>query len=212
MQDEPKTKPKLLILTGPQGSGNHLFAKLFSLHPGVEGWTMRRDEWQGHHLEPFSAAWNNPKLLADMTWNKNKHYLTSISCPYIKANKPHIPLYKEFVNEAKKHCDVKILIIGRDRNILETQQNRLRGSHTTPVALAKFTELSQMAPTHYISQELFFLYGSDYINTVSKQLDFPVICPTDIYKDYMKQDSNKPYIHPAEGRFDKEVKKACEES
>ena len=209
---ETKIKPKLLIVTGPQGSGNHLFAKLFSLHPAVEGWPMLRDEWKGHHEEPFAPAWENPKLLNDKPWSKDKHYMTSISCPYIKANKPQTPKYAEFITEAKKHCDVKIVIIGRDRNILETQQNRLRGGHTTPLALEQFADLDKMAPTHYISQELFFLYGADYMNTLSKQLDFPVLCPSEVYRDYLKKDSNKPYIQPAEGKFDQEVKKACKES
>ena len=95
---------------------------------------------------------------------------------------------------------------------METQQNRLRGGHTTPLALEQFSELSKLAPTNYISQELFFLYGADYMNTISKQLNFPVLCPFEIYKDYLKNDSNKPYIRPAEGKFDNEVKKACEES
>ena len=45
--------PKLLIVTGPQGSGNHLFAKIFNMHPSVKGWQMMWQEWQGHHLEPF---------------------------------------------------------------------------------------------------------------------------------------------------------------
>ena len=108
-------KPKLLIVTGPQGSGNHLFAKLLSLHPAVIGWPMLKDEWQGHHKEPFADAWNNPKLLKDRTWSKDMVYMTSISCPYIKGNKPHTPKYQEFITEAKKYCDVAIAIIGRDR-------------------------------------------------------------------------------------------------
>ncbi len=43
--------PKLLVVTGPQGSGNHLLAKIFNLHPKVNGWNMRWQEWQGHHLD-----------------------------------------------------------------------------------------------------------------------------------------------------------------
>ena len=105
-----------------------------------------------------------------------------------------------------------VAVIGRDRNILETQQNRLRGGHTTPLALEQFANLDKMAPTHYISQELFFLYGADYMNTLSKQLDFPVLCPSEVYRDYLKKDSHKAYIQPAEGKFDQEVEKACKES
>ena len=205
-------KPKLLIVTGPQGSGNHLFAKLLSMHPAVIGWPMLKDEWQGHHEEPFADAWENPQLLKDRTWSKDMVYMTSISCPYIKGNKPHTPKYQEFITEAKKYCDVAIAIIGRDRNILETQQNRLRGGHTTPLAIEQFEQLHSMAPVHYISQELFFLYGADYIKSIGKQMNFPILCPTDVYRDYLRTDANKKYIQPAEGKFDKEVRQACDES
>ena len=211
-QEENKIKPKLLIVTGPQGPGNHLFAKLFSLHPAVEGWRMQINEWQGHHEEPFSPAWDKPQLLKDKPWKENSAYMTSISCPYIKGNQPQVPKYSEFISEAKKHCDVIIAIIGRDRNILEIQQKRLRGEHTTPQAMEQFQGLDKLAPTYYISQELFFLYGSDYMMSLGRQMNFPVLCPSELYKDFMRQDSNMKYTKFAEGKYDAEVKKACEES
>ena len=31
---------KILIITGPQGSGNHLYSKIFAMHPLVNGWKM----------------------------------------------------------------------------------------------------------------------------------------------------------------------------
>ena len=46
---------KLLIVTGPQGSGNHLFARLFSLHPNVMGWEKLHDKyWVPSDEEPLS--------------------------------------------------------------------------------------------------------------------------------------------------------------
>ena len=134
VDSEKKQQPKLLIITGPQGSGNHLFAKIFSMHPSVEGWPMLRDEWQGHHEEPFADYWQEPKTLKDKVWER-QYYVTSISCPYFKDKQPQIPKYREFINEAKKYCEVIICIIGRDRNILEHQQNRVRDGHTTPTAI-----------------------------------------------------------------------------
>ena len=95
---------------------------------------------------------------------------------------------------------------------METQQNRLRGGHTTPLAIEQFEQLHSMATVHYISQELFFLYGKHYLWYVGKQMDFPTLAPTDVVKDYLKEDANKKYIQPAEGKLDKEVQKACEES
>jgi len=40
---------KLLIITGPQGSGNHLFSRIFSMH---EYWL---DEQVWHGIQPKSA-------------------------------------------------------------------------------------------------------------------------------------------------------------
>ena len=211
--EDKKIKPKLLVLSGPQGSGNHLFAKLFSLHSMVKGWNMRREEWQGHQEEPFATAWDNPLLLKDKKWDPDVCYVTSISCPYFRNREPHIPKYNEFITEAKKYCDVRIAIIGRDRNILQLQQDRIRGGATTPQALSEFKHLPALAPTHYISQELFYLYGHEYLKSLEKQLDFPVAWNYySIIMDYLKTDANKKYVQQAEGKFDAEVKKACEES
>ena len=55
---------KLLIVTGPQGSGNHLFSRLLSLHPAVEGWTEMLDQyWVPSDQEPFAEYWVTPELL-----------------------------------------------------------------------------------------------------------------------------------------------------
>jgi hypothetical protein len=43
-------------------------------------------------------------------------------------------------------------------------------------------------------------------------MNFPILCPTDVYRDYLRTDTNKKYIQPAEGKFDKEVRQACDES
>jgi len=206
-------KPLMLILTGPQGSGNHLFAKLLTMHPAVDGWPMLRTEWKGHHEEPFAKYWDNPSLLKDKKWNKERKYMTSISCPYVKDGKNLIPKYNEFITEAKKYCEVIIGVIGRDRNILQTQQQRLRGGNTTLEAMDEIKQLHDLAPVFYISQELFFLYGADYIKSLGKQMNFPVLCPSEVYRDYLKKDSNSSYItKPSEGKFDKEVKEAIKQS
>ena len=55
---------KLLIITGPQGSGNHLFSRLLSLHPDVGGWDDLLDEyWVPSDLEPFAEYWVNPEKI-----------------------------------------------------------------------------------------------------------------------------------------------------
>ena len=140
-----KVKPKLLILTGPQGSGNHLFVKIFSSHKSVHGWKMKHNEWKGHHDEPFSLYWRKPELFKDANLNK-KYYVTSISCPYFYRKKPTIPDYEKFIKCASTVFKVQICIIGRDKNILYEQQTRVRSKHTTPIALKNFEPLLKYNP------------------------------------------------------------------
>ena len=46
---------KLLIVTGPQGSGNHLFSRIFSMHECVGGWKELVDTyWVPSDLENFA--------------------------------------------------------------------------------------------------------------------------------------------------------------
>ena len=55
---------KLLIVTGPQGSGNHLFARLLSAHPMVKGWDSLKDNyWVPSDEEPFARYWVYPDEL-----------------------------------------------------------------------------------------------------------------------------------------------------
>jgi len=206
-----KSKPKLLILTGPQGSGNHLFAKIFSSYKSVYGWKMKHNEWQGHHDEPFSIHWRNPSLLNAVSSNRKyyrSYYVTSISCPYFYKKKPTIPNYKKFITCASKVFDVKICIIGRDKNILLEQQKRVRSKHTTPIALKNFETLLKYKP-YFISYELFHLYGLDYCKSISRLLKFPIDIKK--VKELLKPkyNTNKKYITKIKkGLFDKQVYKA----
>ena len=60
-------RKKMLILTGPQGAGNHLWSKIFSLHPEVFGWkTLLDNYWEAHRFyEPFCKCWKNHNLLQE---------------------------------------------------------------------------------------------------------------------------------------------------
>ena len=211
MQDNENIK-KLLIITGPQGSGNHLWSKMFSMHPNVVGWPMFRKEWQGHHKEPFNEYWQQPEKLQEFDTDDKNYFVTSISCPYYKDKEPQVPKYAEFIDEAKKKFDsVVVCIIGRDRDILNMQQTRVRKSHTTPIALEQFDKLTD---TKFISTELLFLYGEQYLKSLVTVLDFPVAWNhATLLKDYLKENTNKRYLtEPDKGGFDDEVEKACAES
>ena len=198
-------KPKLLIITGPQGSGNHLFSKILSVHPDVYGWQMK-SYWEGHHEEPFSNYWSDPNLLNQFDWTRYKYYFTSISCPFFKDKTPHVPNYKKFITEAEKYADVKVAIIGRDPTILKYQQERVRGSSTLQFFNKELEYLLTLNPI-FISQELYQLYGNCYLQGLSKQLEFPILSQ-DIYPD-----ANKKYINTVDPQpLDEEVKKACQSS
>jgi len=214
MAKKQKIKPKLLIITGPQGSGNHLFAKIFCADPRVHGWKMNLAEWQGHHLEPFALFWKKPKLLLQQT-PKKKFNVTSISCPYFYNQQPHDPNYKEFISCAQKIFDVQLIILGRDKNILEVQQQRVRNTHTTPKFIKYVKSLLRFGlPTQFASQELFFLYGREYLKTLSKTTGFPIPFNSKKFvKDFLNCESNRKYIrYIKEGTFDREIFKACKES
>jgi len=209
-----KEKTKLLIITGPQGSGNHLFAKIFSMHPAVIGWKMMWKEWQGHHEEPFNEYWQDPTKLKDYELEQHPNYVTSISCPYFKNKEPQIPKYREFIAEAKNKFDeVKVCIIGRDRDIIKKQQTRVRGEPTT--MFKEFEQLYKIVDNlQFISHELLFLYGGDYLKTVSENLDFPIAWNHQtLLNDFLKKNPNEKYLlEPEKGDFDDEVKQACTES
>ena len=70
----------LVILTGPQGSGNHLWSKILSLHEDVFGWKSLLDNyWEAHRIsEPFAEYWKNPDKLCDFDWSQSEYYFTSI--------------------------------------------------------------------------------------------------------------------------------------
>ena len=87
--DKEKPQPRrLLILTGPQGAGNHLFSKIFAFHPMVNGWVMN-DYWEGHHHEPFAKYWDNPELLKDAEWSADRHHYVHLFLAHTLEIKNH---------------------------------------------------------------------------------------------------------------------------
>lgn len=186
---------QLTIAVGPQGSGNHLYAKLFGSNPAVFAWdSLQHKYWEGHDMEPFADCWQTPKLLLDFDTSSHDYYYTSMGCPYVFDGETKIPDYATFHDYAIKVFDfVNYMIIGRDRNILEHQQTRVRGSHTTP----KFLEqLNFFLDKHhvFVSQELVYLYGIKYMNSIETQLGMPLNTHTDKINKILSEDKNKKYM------------------
>jgi hypothetical protein len=166
---------KLLIITGPQGSGNHVWSKIFALHHQVQGWQALQNEyWVGHDQEPFAHCWENPDLLKEFDWSQSEYFVTSISVPYINNGTPTVPNILQFAATAIG-CGVKVklAILGRDKNILEFQETRVRGQATFNTALNEYQKLTTFDPT-FLSYELLQLYRSQYLKQLSNTLEFPI--------------------------------------
>ena len=120
----------LLIITGPQGSGNHLFSRLLSLHPDVSGWEELKDKyWVPSDLEPFADYWVNPEALTQDKFNGYQYHLANVSCPFMYDGVRYVPKILEVANKAQSFgINVQIAIIVRDQNINEEGgECRVRG-------------------------------------------------------------------------------------
>jgi len=186
---------QLLILTGPQGSGNHLWSKIFALHPQVSGWRALLDTyWVGHDQEPFADCWRDPGLLHTYNWKNADWHVTSISVPYMDNGTATVPDFKGFVREAQSlGIKVKFAILGRDRNIVEMQQQRVREGITLSQALAQY---APFATPVFLSYELLHLYGTKYLETVAKQLEFPISINDPRLAAILSEDTNTKYFSP----------------
>lgn len=185
----------LLILTGPQGSGNHMWSKIFALHPQVQGWrALLNNYWIGHDEEPWAQYWLNPAQVNQAPWGTADWHVTSISVPYMNNGQPTIPDFKSFVSavQALGHR-VKIGVIGRDRNILEYQEQRVRNGRSFDTAIAEF---SRFAMPVYLSYELLHLYGAQYLQRLERDLEFPVAWTDPRLKTILSEDTNAKYFHP----------------
>ena len=187
----------MLVLTGPQGAGNHLWSKIFSLHYQVYGWkTLLENYWEAHRFaEPFAQHWKDHSLLAEFDWNQSDYYFTSISCPLGIIGSDVNPVWNPdvagFAN-AVRACGiyVEFAIVGRDQTILANQQTRIRTQSTLPLFLEQLPKLS--LPT-FLSYELLYLYKQDYLKSL--QLSIPVAWSDSRIDKILADDANVKYIH-----------------
>ena len=159
---------KLLIITGPQGSGNHLWSKIFALHPEVCGWKDLLDTyWIGHDQEPFARYWKYPHELNEFDWTQSNYYVASVSVPYMDNGTATVPNFKEFIEELRKlNIVVQVAVIGRDQNVLKEQQKRVRDDETLPLALA---EVARFTNVDFLSYELLHLYKETYLKELARR-------------------------------------------
>jgi hypothetical protein len=191
---------KLLLLTGPQGAGNHLWSKIFSLHPEVYGWKSLLDNyWEAHRFsEPFANCWKDHSLLKDFDWTRSEYYFTSISCPLgiIGSDvnpvwNPDVPGFAATV--LGQGVEVQIVVCGRDQTILNNQQTRIRTQST----LTMFTEqLPKLWNPTFLSYELLYLYKQDYLKSLN--LNIPIAWDDTRLDEILADDANVKYIHDIE--------------
>lgn len=201
---------KLLIITGPQGSGNHLFSRLLSLHPTVKGWEELLEKyWVPSDQEPFADYWVNPNLLTPEHFAGFNYHLANVSCPFMYDGVRYIPKILEVAEKARSFgINVLISIIVRDQNINAEQQRRVRGEITTPIAQNYYynTLFQSDFPIHFLDHEAFFLHKQHYLKWVSKILDFPVETDPVLINRFIDKDANHKYVkYVSEYWLDQEV-------
>lgn len=188
---------KMLILTGPQGAGNHLWSKIFSLHPEVYGWkTLLENYWEAHRFsEPFAKCWKDQSLLQEFDWSQSEYYFTSISCPLGIVGSDVNPIWNPDLASfarAVMACGVYIefAVVGRDQTILNNQQTRIRTQPTLPMFLEQLPKIWN--PT-FLSYELLYLYRQDYLKSL--RLNIPVAWNDSRINSILADDANAKYVH-----------------
>jgi hypothetical protein len=188
---------KMLILTGPQGAGNHLWSKILSTHPEVYGWkTLLDNYWEAHRFaEPFAKHWRNHKLLKEFNWAQSEYYFTSISLPLGIIGSDVNPIWTADVQgfaATVLGCgvEVEIAVVGRDQTILNNQQTRIRTQSTLPVFMEQLPNLWN--PT-FLSYELLYLYKQNYLKSL--KLNIPIAWNDPNINTILENDSNLKYIH-----------------
>ncbi len=191
---------KMLILTGPQGAGNHLWSKVLSLHPEVYGWkTLLDNYWEAHRFaEPFAQHWRDYSLLKSFDWTQSEYYFTSISLPLGIVGHDVNPIWMPDLQgfaATVSGCgvEVEIAIVGRDQTILINQQTRIRTQPTLPM----FKEqLSKIWNPTFLSYELLYLYRQDYLKSL--KLNIPVAWNDSRIDNILANDANTKYVHSVE--------------
>ena len=188
----------MLIIAGPQGAGNHLWAKVFSQHPDVFGWkSLLENYWEPHRFsEPFAKYWRDPSILDQFDWSQSDYYVTSISVPLGIPDSKENPMWEPNIDQFKRvveleGVDVKVALIGRDQNILSEQQHRIRNKSTLPMFKKQLK--THTGTSVYLSYELLYLYKDQYVETLDVNI------PVDSNVGHLlTDDANNKYVHGIE--------------
>jgi hypothetical protein len=90
-----------------------------------------------------------------------------------------------------------VAVIGRDVNILQHQQQRVRGEITVNQFIEQLDSIASDWPTTFISHELAVLYGARYLRELSERLAFPVAWDDPRVEEILAVNANANYVQPA---------------
>jgi len=189
---------KLLISVGAQGTGNHIFARCFSMHPDVLGWEELKDHYFIKHARDiFVENWIYPQLMEKSYFNDYDYISVNTSFPVNFEGVRYNPKVIEVARRAAEWgIDVRIAVITRDYGITQFQQQRTREGETANefIKYVKEILLPSEFPVHFINLEAFFIYKKDYLKNISKMIDFPIdTSHPDILK-FIKESPNEKYL------------------
>lgn len=200
---------KLLIVTGPQGSGNHLFSRILSMHPNVSGWDeMLTEYWVPSDQEPFAEYWVNPELLTADVFADKDYHMANVSCPFFFNGTRYVPKILEVAERARSFgVTVEIAVVVRDQNINQLQQLRVRKEHTTPIAQEYYYNvlIPSEFPVHFLDHEAFFLHKEHYVRWLGKTLGFPVETDPAKLMKFISEDANHKYVKYVDSHWLDEV-------
>jgi len=184
---------KLLIITGPQGSGNHLFSRILSLHESVGGWKdLLNEYWVPSDEEPFADYWVNPDKLTLESFGSHDYWVANVSVPFVYDGVKQVPKIDRMASVARDlGIDVQICVIVRDQYVNTLQQQRVRKETTLPTAVDYFDTLGDV---QYIDHEAFFLYKDRYLKWLSKILNFPIDYNNPDIMKFIEEGPNKKYV------------------
>ena len=191
----------ILVITGPQGTGNHVFSKVLSMHKDVYGWDqLLREYWVNHDAAPFKDIWREPEKIDSYFW-KEPNYVLSVSGPYVEnidgVKHTVYPNYKEVLKRLSEKGNLMVGIIGRDQNITAQNQVRKRGVESYHNFLNKIDDLLEYKHT-FLSVELLYMFRHQYVKSLNSVLNIPVDYVNEKLHYILNKDPNAKYVHYVE--------------
>ncbi len=191
----------ILLVIGPQGSGNHIWSKVLTT------WANKA-YWVGHKDEPHSHLWKDVE-----EWNDHKfpdvETVVSVSIPFAVKGEtvfPDIKRWKEIMED--RGLPHEIAVVTRDKTINYFQNDRVRPVNNY---INSVEYISSLNVDVFLSTETLMIYKEKYLRILNKQLkfNFPNRYPN-LYT-ILGESYNEKYISYVEDfPLDKSVKEVSE--